>query len=87
MERSGEGFTVSVTLSGSYEGGVLIGAAYGADGHLLALRKQACTQEEEYTFSFSDEAATAAEFQVFLWDGGSSAAPLAAGVALDVPSV
>lgn len=87
VERSGEGFTVDVTLSGSYEGGVLIGAAYGADGRLLALRKQACTQEKDYTFSFSDEAATAAEFQVFLWDGGSSAAPLAAGVALDVPSV
>lgn len=85
-EQSGAGYTVNVTLSGSYEGGVLLAGAYDADGRLLSLRKQACTRNASYALAFAvDETADAAEFKVFLWEG-DGAEPLAAGVTLDVPS-
>ena len=85
-EQSGAGYTVNVTLSGSYEGGVLLAGAYGADGRLLSLRRQTCTQNASYALAFAaDETVDAAEFKVFLWEGGG-AEPLAAGVTFDVLS-
>lgn len=51
-------------------------AAYDEGGRLLAIRKQACTAQADYRFSFTEaELSGLSEFKLFLWDNRGVALP------------
>lgn len=78
VNETGEAYTVEVQLSGNFAGGVVFAAAYDADNHLLALKKQPCTMEKGYRFSFAGkELQGVSAIKLFVWDGKSVARPLA----------
>lgn len=53
-------------------------AAYDEGGRLLAIRKQACTAQADYRFSFTEaELSGLSEFKLFLWDNRGVALPAA----------
>ncbi len=84
--KSGASYTVSATLAGSYADTSVAVAAYDAGGRLLAIRKQACTAQADYRFSFSEaELSGLSEFKLFLWDNRGVALP--AAKSRTIPSV
>lgn len=76
--KSGASYTVSATLAGNYTNTSITVAAYDEGGRLLAIRKQACTAQADYRFSFTEaELSGLSEFKLFLWDNRGVALPAA----------